>query len=396
MFRTFFEFSTLRNELRSRIGSTFVLTILLAQAGAAQKYTITDLGILPGGTFSEAWGIDESGRVTGDADDANGVIRAFLYTNGKMSDLGTLPGEGDRNRSFGRGISGGEGRRSERKDNERGERRSRKEVQVTGYSEVDAFGDQHAFLYRNRKMLDLGTLPGGVSSQGYGVNESGQVVGASSVTDSANGVTHAFLYSNGNMLDLGTLLPGGGNSAGNAINRSGEVTGISSTNFGTHAFLYSDGHLSDIGTLPGGVESFGVAINESGEVAGASGTTIFGDFHAFLYSSGTMLDIGTLPEGGDAFGLGINHSGQVVGSAGVVARSRFPAHAFLYSHGKMLDLNSLIPPNSGWVLQEARAINDSGQITGQGVLNGANRSYLLTLVCSEHEGNHIEKHCEEE
>ena len=46
--------------------------------------------------------------------------------------------------------------------------------------------------------------------------------------------------------------------------------------------------------------------------------------------------------------------------------------------GGMQDLNSLIPANSGWVLINANAINNTGQITGYGVKDGHNHAFLLT------------------
>ena len=44
----------------------------------------------------------------------------------------------------------------------------------------------------------------------------------------------------------------------------------------------------------------------------------------------------------------------------------------------MQDLNDLIPPNSGWVLILANAINNKGEITGYGTIDGANHAFLLT------------------
>ena len=44
-------------------------------------------------------------------------------------------------------------------------------------------------------------------------------------------------------------------------------------------------------------------------------------------------------------------------------------HAYVYTNGDMTDLNSLIDPNSGWVLEDAVAINNSGQIAGYGSLS---------------------------
>ena len=57
---------------------------------------------------------------------------------------------------------------------------------------------------------DLGTL-GGDQSYAYGINNSGQIVGASQITGDT--ATHAFLYSGGTMQDLGTLASGTDSSA---------------------------------------------------------------------------------------------------------------------------------------------------------------------------------------
>jgi len=42
------------------------------------------------------------------------------------------------------------------------------------------------------------------------------------------------------------------------------------------------------------------------------------------------------------------------------------------------DLNTLIPPGSGWELNEAEGINSAGEIVGLGIHNGLQRAYLLT------------------
>jgi hypothetical protein len=42
------------------------------------------------------------------------------------------------------------------------------------------------------------------------------------------------------------------------------------------------------------------------------------------------------------------------------------------------DLGSLLPPNSGWALESANAINDAGQIVGAGTINGAFHGFRLT------------------
>src|SRR5437879_13003317 len=59
-----------------------------------QLYKVTDLGTLPGGFFSEGFGISSAGQVVGAADCATcgGFIHGFLWTqSGGMPDFRTLP-----------------------------------------------------------------------------------------------------------------------------------------------------------------------------------------------------------------------------------------------------------------------------------------------------------------
>jgi len=182
------------------------------------------------------------------------------------------------------------------------------------------------------------------------------------------------------MQDLGTI-PGGNNnnflsSTAYAINSSGQIVGESSIGARWHAFLYSDGAMHDLGILSGQQVSVAYSINASGQVVGESGASgsVYGE-HAFLYSGGTMKDLGTL-NGNTSIAYGINLSGQVVGNFQLSSQW---THAFIYSDGSMKDLNTLIDPTSGWTLQYANAINDSGQIVGVGS-HGSQRAFLLTPV----------------
>jgi probable HAF family extracellular repeat protein len=99
--------------------------------------------------------------------------------------------------------------------------------------------------------------------------------------------------------------------------------------------------------------------------------------HAFLHSDGVMTDLGTLG-GIHSFGLAINTAGQVTGYAYTPGNADY--HAFLYKNGVMIDLNTLIPAGSGWTLNAGHAINDNGQITGDGTINFESRAFLLTPV----------------
>lgn len=330
----------------------FLLTMSTVPAtGTAQTYTVTDLGVL-GGTQSAAYGINASGQISGwSSVNGSSNIHATIYSGGKLTDLGTLGGE----YSLGLGI------------NDAG--------QVTGYSTL-ADGTYRAFVYANGKMTNIGTL-GANYSAGYGINNAGQIVGAS-VTSS--NMSHGFIYTNGTFTDPGTL---GANVVGwstqvSGINALGAAVGYSYlTNGEFHGFLFVNGKMTDLGTL-GGEFSQAYAINTSGQITGTGYVTGDTGAHAFIYSNGKMTDIGKLT-GFYATGYGINSAGVVVGTADVKSSSEFMVyHACVNSGSKMQDLNGLIPRNSGWVLQQANGINDSGSIAGYGTFKGNQHGFLLT------------------
>lgn len=83
----------------------------------------------------------------------------------------------------------------------------------------------HAFLYRDGRLLDLGTL-GGAYSRAYAVNDTGQVVGASMLSD---GRSRAFLWKDGRMVDLNRCIrsnSGWSLTEARSINNKGEIVGV--------------------------------------------------------------------------------------------------------------------------------------------------------------------------
>jgi probable HAF family extracellular repeat protein len=199
--------------------------------------------------------------------------------------------------------------------------------QVVGYS-YTASDKQHAFLWQNGKMRDLGALgERSGESAAEDINDWGQVVGWS---DAASGGYHAFLWQNGKMRDLGTL-PGDTYSIAYGINDRAQVVGYSARNRGEdfiyHAFLWQNGKMRDLGTLPGGYLSEARDINILGQVVGWS-TSASGGGYAFLWQSGEMTDLGTLPGGTFSGANGINILGQVVGWSGTASGE---SHAVMWS-----------------------------------------------------------------
>lgn len=261
---------------------------------------------------------------------------AYQYSDGVMSDLGTLGGL--RSRANAVNDSG----------------------QVVGWSNT-ASGASHAFLFASGVMTDLGTL-GGANSQANAINNLGQVVGQ---TATAAGLSQAFVYSNGVMNVIG--IPGAATSTAWGVNDSGAVVGVVQQ----QAFVYRNGVMSAVGSL-GGTLGTAFAINASGQIVGTSATAL-GDFHAFVANGGAPQDPGTL--GGTAStAYATNDSGQIVGTA---TRKDGTTGATLWNTGTIHDLNALAP--AGWLLDRADGINRNGQITGDGTHNGQRQAFVLTL-----------------
>ena len=98
-----------------------------------------------------------------------------------------------------------------------------------------------------------------------------------------------------------------------------------------------------------------------------------------------MRDLGTL--GADESGFSnstpyaVNDAGQVVGwstySENGVAKGN---RAFLYQAGVMVDLNTLLPANGDFLLENALAINNRGQITAFGTRTNGGNSYPVYVL----------------
>jgi probable HAF family extracellular repeat protein len=238
-----------------------------------------ELGTL-GGMNSQGLAVNTVGQVAGSSYIAGNVNqRAFRYdgtpgSGGVMRTLGTLGGLS----SVGRDV------------NDAG--------QVAGSSQITSSNVWHAFRYDGTPgsggvMRDLGS--GLVSSFALAVNDLGQVAGYTGNTPP----NQAFRYdgtpgSGGVMRMLGTL--GGTVSQGWGINNAGQVVGYSylAGNAATHAFRYdgtpgSGGVMRDLG-LFGGTESYAYDVNDAGQVVGWSSATLTPYQRAYLYTGTPGLD----------------------------------------------------------------------------------------------------------
>lgn len=333
------------------MSAVFFILLALFPLAVSSAGMMTDIGALwvNGGNIaaSVARDINDNGQIVGYSQSSivYGDIHAFLYSNGTMTDLGTLGGQD----SYAYGINNS--------------------GQIVGNSATTNYST-HAFLYSEGKMIDLGTLSEGDFSYAYSINNSGQIVGKSG--------GRAFLYSNGTMIDLGAppAMWDDSYSCAYGINDSGLIVG--EARFGSaynaiHAAVYANGIWIDLSTITGDplCLSLALGVNNSGQIVGSSeiDESGGGDHHAFRYpNGGNMTDLGL----GISKAYGINDSDQIVGYHQTGSLTNITLLAFLYSNGTITDLGSL-----GGRFSKAYSINKSGQIVGYSQnASGTDRAFL--------------------
>ncbi len=191
---------------------------------------VHELPTFPGDSYGVAAWINDKGQIAG----ASGTCaalnpntgyylsedHALLWEkDGSVHDLGNLGGSG--------GLAGNHACALNN------------EGQVVGHSELTNNTSFHGFLWtRKTGMIDLGTLDGDYASLALGVNDAGEIVGASI---DANFNLRAVVWEDGLITDLNNLIaanPGLSLQEAISINSEGEITGVAQTSSGEfHAFL---------------------------------------------------------------------------------------------------------------------------------------------------------------
>jgi probable HAF family extracellular repeat protein len=377
------------------------------QAHRAERfphYVVQDLGTL-GGPYSFAYNLNNAGVVSGGAagptqngDPSQSVNNApqtaFIWAHGKAHDLGTLGGPDS-------AAAAANLVHQVAVDSET------KSLSRAG-EDVCGFGTNLQCLAGTKKdgrLSPLPLLPDGNNSYALDMNDRGQIVGFADTgeydLDCASARTAGYRFQSvlwepdGTIRQLAKLdgdtvaFAFGINNKGQIVGASGVCPNLTPPPYPSpgHAVLWNhDGTVTNLGALASGA-AVASAINEHGDVSGTSPDS-GGLPQAFLWTPETHKLVQLQLPNGFVGAINpccktINDKREIVGS---MFDAAFNSRAFLWKDGSSVDLNSLVINSPGWVLQSAAGINASGQITGQGTIGGEVHAFLAT-PCHRHEAH---------
>ena len=361
-------------------------------AASQTQYTITDLPSL-GGTNSRANSTNNRGWLAGYSNlTGNQSRHAALWRDGALTDLGTLGGPNSNvtwSVKSDSGIVAGISQTST--PDPLGEAWSSAAFYPgatgTGYINL-------GFVWENGTMRALPTL-GGNNGFATGANSRGQVVGwAENTVHDPTCVPPQQLQfrpvvygPKGNQISELPLLAGDTSGAATGINEQGQAVGISGIcdqavgRFtAKHALLWDNGKIVDLGNLGAPWWNTPTNINQRGDVVGFAGAPNDPDgnfLQAFIWTAaGAMQGLGFLPGDVHSEAYGINEKRQVVGLS---CDADGNCRAFIWENGVMRDLNDFKPGDYTARLEQARDINEAGEIAGRSIdSTGVRRAFLAT------------------
>lgn len=298
---------------------------LYAQQASATQYTVTPLGILPGGVSSAGWSIDVNGDVVGYTTYSNNTRQATYWPSG-----GAMLGLGGTNSTA---------------------------VDISAGNIVGQSGDRAFRWTAGPGLVLLDPANSGFASS---VISNGTVIGNRYV----NPVNHrAQIWSASNVLSSpfpsSNMLP-------RAMNEHGQYVGQYSA-FGFYVDEF--GAITNQHYIP-------FALSDTGVIAGY--TQAIDTLAVYGHSNTNAATIiGALPGDTVSRALGIDPLGTtIVGES--IGRGGF---VFDITTSTLESLTSLLAPDfSGWSITTAYGVNDNGQIAGTGIFNGQQRAVLLTPI----------------
>lgn len=263
---------------KMRVLALFIVFMLAFFSTAqADYYAYTTLNV-PGAYITQAYGINNSGQVSGTYYDTNGQ-HGFIKSGSTFNTF-DAPGA---NVTYAYGINNS--------------------GQVVGYySDSNGY---HGYL----KTGDVFTpvdVPGDIQTRPWGINNLGQIVGTSVVSGRPD---YGFVISGGNLITF--AVPGAMNTEAYGINDSGQVVGTFTNETGNHGFIKTGDNFTFF-DVPGLSTASG--INNSGQIVGTYLDVENSRWQMFIKTEDSLSSF-YFPGAGDTIAWGINDSGLVVGEA---------------------------------------------------------------------------------
>jgi probable HAF family extracellular repeat protein len=346
------------------------LCVMTAEAANSITYTVggwqitlTDLGLLPGGSASSALAINNRGEIVGLATDSTWSLQRPLWD----ANTGAIIGMAD---NFDPSSTAVPEHR-----NDKGEMAGTELINQNLYFGVSWNFTGQAFGLP--PMAGVDPLYGHVHVKAHGINNLGQLVGASK-TSSPTFVLHAVLWQikDAAPQDLGFLGKGAyvDYSEAFGINDLGHVVGNSALGTAIRGFLWRDGSMINLSSLSGTVSegTSAVAVNNNGLVVGRSNIfPVTWKYDVANSSSTPVIQQLPIPTGFfTAVPTAVNDSADVAGYAGA---PNIDAHAILWRNRQAVDLG--VWPGGHYSV--ATGINNLGQIVGTGTIAGDNLDHAL-------------------
>jgi probable HAF family extracellular repeat protein len=328
-----------------------------------RQITLTDLGLLPGGSASSALAINNPGQIVGLATDSTWSLQRPIWDAG----TGAIIGMADNFDPASTAVP------EHRNDN--GEMAGTESINQNLYRGV--YWNSTGQAFGLPPMAGVDPLYGSVHVKAHGINNLGQMVGASKES-APNYYLHAVLWQNKDTppQDLGFLGKGAyvDYSEAFGINDLGHVAGNSALGTAIRGFLWRNGHMIDLSSLSGTVSegTAASAINNHGLVVGKSNFyPVVWKYDVANSSSTPAIQQLPIPSGFfSAVPTAVNDSADVAGYAG---SPNIDAHAVLWRDGQAIDLG--VWPGGHYSV--ARGINNLGQIVGTGTIAGDNLDHAL-------------------
>lgn len=343
--------------------STIAVILFAALASAtAQAASITNLGVLPGGTASFANGVSADGSaVVGTSAGPNSTRRAFRWTAaGGVQDLGASTySEGNAISADGSAVAG--------KDS----------------------SDTRVFRW---------TYPGGLQWltqstpwdywSATGISGDGAII---TLTDTFAELSEprslAYRWTSAGGLQPLDPLPGGFQSGTSAVSANGEaITGWSDSSNGIRACRWTASGIQDLG----GFQSYGIAISSDGSVIGGHGRRSYFDVdHAFRWTVKDGLQY--LPSSAIKYAQSLSAmsgDGSVIAGLAVDWSEGWPNdYPFIWSQNLgVVDLRTYLQSHgvdlTGWSFGPDAVTglsHDGSVIVGNGTYNGQQRGWTAVV-----------------